>query len=132
MIMATADSNPGVPTPSAPPGNGLLILLAAMTPEQLESVFANLAASFPREDLLIASPDAIPDAVSGALAADSHPSLRIVPAPASNSTWTLTATDFVSAYQLAEKHEARAILMLDSESGSLGSSALREIANAVF
>jgi hypothetical protein len=34
--MAAAESIPGVPTPSAPPGNGLLILLAAMTPEQLE------------------------------------------------------------------------------------------------
>jgi hypothetical protein len=124
MIMATADSNPGVPTPCAPPGNGLLVLLAAMTPIQLESVFANLTASFPNEELLIAAPDAIP--------ADSYPSLRIVPAPVNNSAWALTATDFVSAYQLAEKHQARAILMLGSESGSISPSALRELANAVL
>jgi len=122
--MATADSILGVPTPCAPPGNGLLVLLAAMTPIQLESVFANLTASFPNEELLIAAPDAIP--------ADSYPSLRIVTAPASNSAWNLTAGDFVSAYQLAEKHEARAILMLGSASGSLGSSALRELATAVL
>jgi hypothetical protein len=122
--MATADSNPGVPTPCAPPGNGLLFLLAAMTPEQLERVFANLAAAFPAEELLIASPDAIP--------ADAHPSLRIVSAPANDPAWTLTAADFASAYQLAEKHEARAILMLGSESGSLGSSALRELGTAAL
>ena len=36
MTMATAASISGVTTSSAPPGNGLLILLAAMTPEQLE------------------------------------------------------------------------------------------------
>ena len=55
MTMATADPIPGVSPPSAPPGNGLLVLLAAMTPEQLESVLANLTASFPEEELLIAS-----------------------------------------------------------------------------
>ena len=128
MTMATEASISGVTTPSAPPGNGLLILLAAMTPEQLESVFANLTASFPTEELLIASPDASLDA----LPADSYPSLRIVTAPVSNSSWTITAADFVNAYQLAEKHEARAILMLGSESSSLGSSALRELADAVL
>jgi hypothetical protein len=126
--MATADSILGVPTPCASPGNGLLILLATMPPEQLERVFASLTASFPKEELLIAAPDAIADA----LRADSYPSLRIVTAPARNSTWTLTAADFVSAYQLAEKHEARAILMMGSASGSLGSSALRELATAVL
>jgi len=122
--MATADSIPDPPTPCAPPGNGLLILLAAMTPEQLESVVANLTASFPNEELLVATPDA--------LLPNAYPSLRIVTAPASNSAWTLTAAEFVSAYQLAQKHEARAILMLGSESGSLGSSALHELASAVL
>jgi len=126
--MATADSIPGVTTSCAPPGNGLLILLAAMTPKQLESVFANLTASFPKESLLIAAPDAIADA----LPADSYPSLRIVTAPASNSVWTLTAADYVNVYLLAEKYEARAILMLGSESGSLGSAALRDLTNAVL
>jgi hypothetical protein len=95
-----------------------------MTPEQLERVLASLTASFPGEELLVASPDAIP--------ADSHPSLRIVAAPANNPAWTLTATDFLNACQLAEKNEARAILMLGAESGSLGSPALRELANSVL
>jgi len=134
--MATADSIPGVPTPSAPPGNGLLVVLAAMTPEQLERVFANLTATFPNEELLVASPDpipvAIPDTISGALPASAHPSLRIVTSPASNSVWTLTAAEFASAYELAEKHQARGLLMLGPESGSLGSSALRALANAVL
>jgi hypothetical protein len=126
--MATADSIPGAPTLCAPPGNGLVILLATMTPTQLESVFANLSASFPQEELLIAAPDAI----ASTLATDSYPSLRIVTTSASNFTWTLTAADFLGAYQLAEKHQARAVLMLGPESGLFRSPALQELANTVL
>jgi len=122
--MATTAPSSDSATTSAPPGNGLLVLLAAMTPEQFEQVFASLTASFPAEDLLIASPNAI--------SADAHSSLRIVSAPANNPAWTLTAADFANAGQLAEKNEARAILMLGPESGSLGPPALRELANAVL
>jgi len=122
--MATADSISGITVPSAPPGAELLVLLAAMTPEQLERVLANLTASFPAEGLLIASPDALP--------ADSYPSLRIVAAPAASASWTLTAADFVNAYQLADKNKARAILMLGPESSLLGPSAIRLLADAVL
>jgi hypothetical protein len=128
MTMATADPIPEITTPSARADNGLLVLLAAMTPEQLERVLSNLTACFPAEDLLIASPDAVSDS----LPADSHPSFRIVAAPAASASWTLTAADFVNAYQLASKNKARAILMLSPESGSLASSAIRALANAVL
>ena len=122
--MATANPIPDITAPSARPGAGLLVLLAAMKPEQLEVVLANLTASFPAEGLLIASSDALP--------ADSYPSLRIVAAPATNAAWTLTAGDFVNAYQLADKNKARGLLMLGAESGSLGASALHGLANAVL
>jgi hypothetical protein len=56
----------------------------------------------------------------------------MIVAPASETAWTLTAVDFVNAYQLAEKNEARAILMLSREAGSLEPSALRDLANAVL
>jgi hypothetical protein len=128
MIMATADPIPDITTPSVRNEHGLLVLLAAMTPEQLDLVLAKLTISFPGEDLLIASPDAVSDA----LLADSYPSLRIVPAPATNASWTLTAADFVNAYQLAGKDKTRAILMLSPESGSLSSSAISALANAVL
>jgi len=124
VTMATANPISDITSASAPPGAGLLVLLAAMPPEQLESLLANLAASFPEEDLLVATPDEN--------AADSHPDLRIVPAPATKSSWELTAADFVNAYHLAGKNEARAILMLGPESSSLAPSALRDLANAVI
>jgi hypothetical protein len=122
--MATADSILDLTAASARHGTGLLVLLAVMAPEQLEVVLVNLAAAFPAEGLLVASPDAIP--------ADSYPSLRIVAAPAANAAWTLTACDFVNAYQLADKNKARGLLMLGPESGSLGASALHGLANAVL
>jgi hypothetical protein len=128
MTMATVDPISDMTTPSARPDNGLLVLLAAMTPEQLDRALAKLTASFPGEDLLIASPDAVSDAHL----ADSYPTIRIVAAPAADASWTLTAADFVSAYQLASKEKARAILMLSPESGSLSSSAISALANAAL
>jgi glucosylglycerate synthase len=122
--MATADPILDITAASARPGAGLLVLLAAMTPEHLERVLANLAAFSPPEGMLVASPQALP--------ADSYPSFQIVAAPATNPAWTLTATDFVNAYQLAEKNNARAILMLGPESGSLGPTALHGLADTVL
>jgi hypothetical protein len=109
---------------AAPTGAGLLVLLAAMPQERLQGVLANLAASFPAEGLLVASPDALPP--------DSYPTLRFVAAPATSTSWTLHAADFVNAYQLAEQNGARAVLMLGPESGSLDLSALHSLAYAVL
>ena len=122
--MATFDPILDITDASAPPGVGLLVLLTAMTPEQLERVLANLAAFSPLEGMLVAAPEV--------LQADSYPSLQFVAAPAASPAWTLTAGDFVNAYQLAEKNKARAILMLGPESGSLGSTALHGLAAAVL
>jgi len=122
--MATTDSIPGVITPCARTGRGLLVVLAAMAQEQLESVLASLTDSFPAEDLLVASPDARPG--------NSNSSLRILAAPATDACWTLTAAEFANAYPLAAKNEARAILMLGPESCLLASSELRGLANAVL
>ncbi len=126
--MATADPIPDTTITSAHSGAELFVLLSAMTPEQLERVLANLSACFPAESLLIASPDAIADSPLAA----AFPSLRIAISPASDALWTLTAADFANAFQLAKKNEAHGILMLGRESGSLDTSALRALANAVL
>ena len=122
--MATTQSISDSTTPSAPPGADLLVVLADMTPEQLEQVLASLAASFPAESLLIASPHALPE--------DSHPPFQTVALPATPPTWTLSAAHFLNAYELAGKSNARAIIMLGAGSGSLASSAIRALANAVL
>jgi hypothetical protein len=122
--MATANPISDVTSPLAEASADLLVLLSPMPPDQLETVLANLTASFQADSLLIATPDTP--------STDSHPALRIVPAPASNASWTLTAFDFVNAYQLAQKNNARAVLMLGPGSASLASPSLFELANAVL
>jgi hypothetical protein len=103
---------------------GLLVLLAPMPSGQSETIVANLTSSFPVEDLMIATPDALSE--------DSWPGLRIVPIPESNPSWTLTAADFELVYRLAGEYEAQAILMLGPGAGSLRSSGLRDLANSVL
>jgi len=122
--MATANPISDNPADTERAAPGLLVLLAAMPPEQTERVLASLTSSFPAEDLMVATPDALP--------ADSWPALRIIPVTASDASWTLTAADFLNAYRLAGENEARAVLMLGPGSSSLTPTALRDLANTVL
>ncbi|MGC1462356.1 MAG: hypothetical protein WA802_09150 [Terracidiphilus sp.] len=121
--MATTNPIPDATLPSEQTGCALLVLLAALPPEQLGDVIAKLASAFPPEDIVIAAPDP--------LATEAHPGLRIIPNPVVKATWILTAADFVNGHQLAQKNEARAILILGPEAGSLEVPALRELGNSV-
>jgi glucosylglycerate synthase len=123
-MMATANPISDVTPPLAEAGADLLVLLAPMPLDQLETVLANLTASFQAESLLIATPDTP--------STEANPSLRIIPSPANTASWTLTAFDFVTAHQLAQKNNARAILVLGPGSASLASPSLFELANAVL
>ncbi len=121
--MATANQLPGPKAPSAPSAAPLLVLLAPLPQEQLAGVVANLAACVDPDSLLIAT--------SGESAGDSFPALRMVAAPETMSSWIPTAADYVNAFQLAQEHKARAVLMLGQEAGSLGLSGLRALAGSV-
>jgi hypothetical protein len=122
--MAITDPIPGVTATLARQGAGLLVVLPAMPAEQLKFVLSKLIHSFLTEDLIVAIPDG--------LLADAYPALRIVAAPATSASWMLTAADFLNAYQLAEKNQAQAILMLGPESSSLSSSTLRDLGDAAL
>lgn len=122
--MATADSIPETTPPSARTGLGLLVSLAPMPPEQIDGLLDRLTAAFPGESLIVATPETYQDG--------SHPALRIVPAPATKSSWTLTAADFTNAHQLAQEHQARAVLVLGPESASLSPRGLHQLASAVL
>src|SRR5579863_9534163 len=122
--MATADPMPGITSPSDRSGSGLLVVLSAMPAEQLEAVLAHLSASFPAQSLSVAG--------AGEMAPDAFPALNLIPVPAGKAALTLTAADFVTAQQLAEEHDASAILMLGPASGSLGGDAVARLAHAVL
>ncbi|HEY1576223.1 MAG TPA: hypothetical protein VGF82_04035 [Terracidiphilus sp.] len=101
----------------------LLVFVAPMPPEQMESVLANLAAEFPAENLLIATPNDP--------AGTAHPELRVVPTQATNSIWPLAAQDFVHATDVAKENDARMILMLGPGADSLNPASLRGLANSI-
>src|SRR5580692_8143531 len=102
----------------------LLVFLAAMPAEQLASAIDNLAAAFRAEDILVAVPDGS--------RVESNPVLKVVQAPKARPALTLTAADFVAACELAQQNNAQAVLMLGQQSGTLRSSALRDLAGAVL
>ena len=126
--MATANPISESTAQSVRPAAGLLVLLAGISPDQLERVLDNLTSSFPTEELIVASPDGL----SNAVASGYHPSLQFVAAPATSASWTLTADDFVNAAQLAEKYHARAILMLGPGAGTVRSSGLLSLADSIL
>ncbi|HUB00199.1 MAG TPA: hypothetical protein VMA34_17840 [Terracidiphilus sp.] len=122
--MATTNSLSGAASESEVAGDRLLVLLAALPPDQLETVLANLATCAAPDNLVIATADQS--------AKEAHPELKIVPAAESKPSWTVTAADYVSAFALAQQHEAKAVLMLGPECGSLNAYGLRNLANAVL
>jgi len=120
--MAIADPIPEFSRPPSRTGYALLVVVTPLPANQLDSVLAKLATSFPPDDLLIATQNEI--------GADVYVPLNIVNAPVTQATWTLTAADFVNAHQLAKQYEAKAILMLGPDSGSLSAVALHDLAAA--
>jgi len=114
-------------TPSAPPAAELLILLTPMPREQVDLVVANVAKSFPADQL-----DQLLVATSDPAQERSSSGIRLVPTPNGAISWTLTASDYVAAFQLAQKHHSRAILILGPEASSLQASALHDLADAVL
>lgn len=122
--MATADPIPDLTPPPAQSGYALLVVLAPLSPEQLEATIGRLTSLFPAGELLIAT--------QNGFAPESWPGLHVVTAPATNSIWTLTAADFANAAQLAREHDARNLLLLGPEAGSLSPAALRQLTNSVM
>lgn len=121
--MATANSISDAQPSATPVRAGLLVFVAAMDTEQLESVFANLATSFDTDDLVIATPN---DTTGTAFS-----SLRIVSTQATNAVWPIAASDFINAFNAAKENEARTVLMLGPGADSLSTTALRDMASAV-
>lgn len=121
--MAIADPIPEFSRPPAKTGFNLLVVVAPLPTAQLESVLAKIAGAFPVEDLLVATQSEI--------AAENYLPLQVTSIPATASSWTLTSADFVNAYQVAQKHDARNILLLGPEAGSLSADAIRSLGAAV-
>lgn len=122
--MATANPIPEDTSISDHPTADLLVMVAAMPPEQYQGVLANLAAAFSAESVIVAA--------QNEMTANVSTNLRVVSAPQSSPGWTLTPGDFLNAFEIGQGHEARAVLLLGSGADSLSPLALRSLSEAVL
>jgi hypothetical protein len=113
----------------AEPGTipGLLVSLAALPHEALDTTLANLAQAFPDQSLLVIYPDA---AAANSETSDAIQLITYAPTAVSTTSWVLTAADYLNTFRLAKEHQATTCLLLGAEARSLHSGALRELALA--
>ncbi|MGD0731890.1 MAG: hypothetical protein ABR956_11555 [Terracidiphilus sp.] len=102
----------------------LLVVGAAIPPDQFDAVLTNLAEAFPVENVVVAAQDQA--------AAHAPTNLRIISAPQSSAALMLKPADFVNAYEMGREQQARAILMLGPGAESLKPQALRELGDAAL
>jgi hypothetical protein len=127
--MATTSTIPENPASATPAASTLLISLGPLAPESLDATLANLAAAFPNQPVLVATPDPEPSTLPA------NPHLRLftytpsAPAPAA---WVLTAADYLNTFKLLQEHQSTACLLLGPEAHSLAPEALRALADAVL
>ncbi len=122
-MMATANQIYEQPSPAAATVD-LLVIVAPAPLDQLEALFLRLSETFAIDSMLIASSD-IPSV-------ERFPGLRVTTTTATNSSWTLTPSDFVNAAQLVQQHQPKVILMLGAEASSLTATSLHDLAAAVW
>jgi glucosylglycerate synthase len=117
------------PSPATTSATGnVLVSLAPLAPEALETMLANLSLAFAGETALIATPDAAPQ-----LSSDSP--LRLLPynvTTVSATPWILTAADYLNTYKLAQENHATACVLLGAESQSLHPESIRALARSAL
>ena len=124
--MASISTSPEL-HPPAKATAPLLVSLPSLPSESLDSMVSSVAEAFGGLEVLLATPDSVP--------AESSTGVRILPynpVAGSSTTWTLTAADFLNAYELVKTYEPRAVLILGAEAESIAPSMLRAMADGVL
>lgn len=111
--------------PSSTKGS-LLVSLPLLANGALDAMLANLAAAFPNQPVLVATP-AAPNGAANAGPGNIR-LLAYTPTVTSATTWVLTAADYLNNFKLAQDHQATACLLLGAESQSLAPDAIRALA----
>ena len=110
----------------------LLISLASLDSQSFEAAMSHIAEAFSgssaARNIIVTGPDfASTSAVSNGI--------RIVgstPLAPATSTWTLTAADFLNAYEVVAQHGARGVLLLGGEAQSLAPNVIRGLALSIL
>ena len=106
----------------------LLICLPSLGIDGLQAMQERIGSALPGQSVVLASPDVLPDNES------STEHLRLVGYPAGppHASWTLVASDFLTAADLAREHNASAIMLLGAEAASLSSAGLHALATCIL
>jgi glucosylglycerate synthase len=123
--MASTQAN--ITDSAVPSGPGdLMVSLAPLPDEALETAVTNIALAFPGENILVITPNVAPQLSSGS-------PLRLLPyTPTAPSTtpWVLTADDYRNTFRLAQEHYITTCLLLGADAQTLHPEALRSLATA--
>lgn len=122
--MATADPISDLGSTASQATTDLLVMVAAMLPENFETLLGRLTSVFPSPGLLVATENPFP--------VQQNPSLRLVATPPTTSWPRLSPAEILRAGQLAEEHNARGILILGPGADSLSEPALHMLGSAVL
>jgi hypothetical protein len=123
-----SQTNPAANKASAPVPGGLLVSLVSLPAEAFESILAKLALAFPNQNVLVATPDSVPQLSSG----NPLRLLSYTSAAPSAAPWVLSAADYLNTFKLAQENNAYACLLLGAESQSLEPAAIRSLAEAAL
>jgi hypothetical protein len=109
-----------------PSGSPRLLLCVPSLPEDvLRGLLADLATVFRRDEVLIASPDLEEPESAPALPLTVFDGTRV------RSDWVLTASDYLAANELAQRHDAAQVLLLGADICALPATAIREMADKI-
>jgi glucosylglycerate synthase len=106
----------------------LLICLPSLGIDGLQTMQERIVAALPGQSVVLASPDALPDNESST----EHLHLVGYPAGPPHAAWTLVASDFLTAADLAREHNASALMLLGAEAASLSPAGLHALATCIL
>jgi hypothetical protein len=108
----------------------LLVSLPPLPNGSFDAMLASLAAAFPTQTVLVATPAAAPNGTTHA-APDNIQLVPYTPAATSTTNWVLTAADYLNTFKGAEQAQAGACLLLGAECQSLAPDAIRALAASI-
>ena len=124
--MATLSTSPGVHPPSTS-GTALLVSLPSLAQASFEEMLQGLSDAFAGMNVMVATPDAGALAWNGSVGRGTLKVVEYTPVAVSADSWTLSAADFLNAYELSAAHQAGAVLILGPEAKSLSAAGLRAL-----
>ena len=115
--------------PAAASGSGsssLLVCLPSLAAEVLDQTLSTLSVAFAGEELLLATPDTIPEQKQ-------WPQMKFITASSkrTDAGWVLDAEDYEFAAGVAAEHNAQSVLLLCGSASSLSAEALRSLVNCI-